>query len=78
MTPESLPLIGSVFRTGADDRVFDTLLILGPALLVVIALLGRQSVTIALAAGYVIVFLAHTVRNWVRTRRPPVDDSSRR
>ncbi len=78
MSPESLPLIGPVLRTGANDRLFDTLLLLGAPLLVVIALLGRQPITTLLAAGYVVLFLAHTVHNWTRTRRPPEGDHSRR
>ncbi|MFB6121004.1 MAG: hypothetical protein ABEJ68_07820 [Halobacteriaceae archaeon] len=57
---ERVPLVGGLLSAGADDRVFDVLLAAGPAVIGAIALFGRNAVTTALAAGYVLAFFGYT------------------
>lgn len=52
MQLEQIPLVGSLLAAGADDDVFDALLVLGPVIVIVITLLGRSPVSIALAVAY--------------------------
>lgn len=59
MRTDELPIISLVSNVGADDWIFDTLLILGPLVIVVIAALGRSLVTEVLAAIYIVVFVAY-------------------
>ncbi|MFB6183675.1 MAG: hypothetical protein ABEI96_03895 [Haloarculaceae archaeon] len=54
--PEWLPL-ESLFEYGADDRVFDWLIVYGVAQVVLIALVGRTLPTELLAGAYVCTFL---------------------
>ncbi|SFG35765.1 hypothetical protein SAMN04488063_1790 [Halopelagius inordinatus] len=59
MSVEDLPILGPVFDSGADDHVFDGLLLAGPLLLCVLALVGRTRVTTVIAAGYLLVFVGY-------------------
>ena len=54
MNPEELPVIGAVFRFGAQDRVLDSILILGPLVVVFFAVLGRSILTETVVALYVL------------------------
>ncbi|ELZ32451.1 hypothetical protein C474_06507 [Halogeometricum pallidum JCM 14848] len=66
MKPEDVPLVREIIRTGADDRVFDLLLVVGPLLVVLVALLGRSVVTTALAGGYLLAFVGYTLFKGLR------------
>lgn len=66
MSPEPLPLLDLIVRAGPEDRFFDSLLLVGPVLIVLIALLGRNPVTLSLAAGYIGAFATYTVFNSLR------------
>jgi hypothetical protein len=57
MNVRDIPIVGWIRRAGADDPVFDTLLILGPVLVLDIAVTGRSPVTVALATLYLVVFV---------------------
>ena len=59
MNPTEIPLLGSVLRSGARDRVFDAFLLCGPLLVALIAVVGRNPVTTAIAALYVLVFVGY-------------------
>ncbi|WP_336036524.1 hypothetical protein [Halobacterium yunchengense] len=61
MNVGDVPVVGEVVEAGADDRVFDGLLLAGPLVVALIAVLGRTPVTVAVAAGYVAVFVAYTL-----------------
>lgn len=61
MNLERIPLIGGVIESGADDRVFDGLLLSGPVLLVLLALVGRNLITEAIAALYIAVFVGYVI-----------------
>jgi len=56
-----VPGVGYVLSAGADDRVFDTLLLLGPPVVVLIALLHRSTVTEVIAGGYIAAFVLYTL-----------------
>jgi hypothetical protein len=66
MSVEDLPLIEQVLESGAQDRLFDGLLLAGPLVLAVIAVAGRSPLTQALAVAYIAVFGAHILRNAAR------------
>ena len=61
MNLRELPVVRTVSESGADDRVFDSLLLVGPVLVVSIAVFGRSVLTVALAAGYISVFLVYVL-----------------
>ncbi|GGM51212.1 hypothetical protein [Haloarcula argentinensis] len=56
MQLEEIPVIGSLLAAGADDRVFDAMLVLGPVIIIVITLLGRNLASLALAVAYTVGF----------------------
>ncbi|AGN01028.1 hypothetical protein L593_05395 [Salinarchaeum sp. Harcht-Bsk1] len=61
MNLDDLPVVSQVFESGADDRVFDSLLLLGPVVIVLIVLLGRSLLTAVLAVFYLGVFCGYVV-----------------
>lgn len=61
MNIDETPLLGPVLDAGADDRVFDGLLLAGPLLLCVLAAVGRTPITTVLAVGYLAVFVGYTL-----------------
>lgn len=66
MKLERLPVIRQVVDSGAEDRVFDGLVLAGPLVICLVAALGRSPVARGVAAGYVLVFVAHVLRNAAR------------
>lgn len=67
MTPslEDVPFLGSLSHE-SRGRGFDALILCGPLLIAVLALLGRSPLTTALAAGYVAAFVLYTLVKHVR------------
>jgi hypothetical protein len=61
MNPQNLPVVSYIFEVGADDRVFDSLLLAGPLLLGIIIVLNRSLFTELLAFGYIAIFVVYTV-----------------
>jgi len=61
-----IPFVSTVVDSGADDRVFDSLLLLGPVVIVVVTLLGRSLLTEAIALAYVCAFVAYVLYRGVR------------
>lgn len=61
-----IPLLAAVLESGADDRVFDSLLLLGPLVIVFVAILGRSLLTEAIALTYVGTFVAYVLYRGVR------------
>lgn len=59
MNAADVPVLGSLMRSGTRDRAFDVLLGLGPVLVALIALVGRNVFTTALAACYVLAFVGY-------------------
>jgi hypothetical protein len=63
MNAADLPLVGLVVRTGADDRVYDTAMVVGVLLLAGIAALGRTMLTEALVVAYLVAFSGYICYN---------------
>ncbi|AFO56356.1 MULTISPECIES: hypothetical protein [Natrinema] len=61
MKLSELPIVEEVFESGANDRVFDSLLLIGPVLIVGIAIVGRSLLTTGIAIAYVLFFVAYVV-----------------
>lgn len=59
MRLEQIPFVGPLLAAGADDHVFDALLVMGPVVIVAIAILGRTPVSISLAALYIGWFVGY-------------------
>jgi hypothetical protein len=61
MNRRDLPIVKAIFESGADDRIFDSLLLVGPLVVVVIAALGRSLLTELLAVAYLVVFIGYVL-----------------
>lgn len=59
MNPAELPVIKQVLESGADDRVYDSLVLAGPVIITVILLVGRSVITIGLALLYIALFVSY-------------------
>lgn len=68
ISPEDVPFLGSLSHEGRS-RGFDALILCGPLLIAVLALLGRSQLTTVLAAGYVAAFILYTLMKSVRYYR---------
>ena len=66
MMPRDLPVVSAVVEAGADDRIFDSLLLIGPLVIGLIVLLGRSFVTEAVAVVYIAVFIGYTLYRAIR------------
>jgi hypothetical protein len=66
MMPRDLPVVSAVVEAGADDRIFDLLLLIGPLVIGLIVLLGRSFVTEAVAVVYIAVFVGYTLYRAIR------------
>lgn len=63
MNPENLPYVGAVFRFGARDRVLDTYLVLGPLVILLFVILGRNLFTVLITGLYIFSFVAYVFYN---------------
>lgn len=61
MTPRSLPLIRFLNEAGPDDRVFDGMLLAGPIIIVIIAIVGRTNLTSGLVWLYIIAIFGYVL-----------------
>ena len=61
MNPRDLPVLSSIIEAGAQDPVFDGLLMLGPILIAVVAVLGRSLLTEAVVAAYIVAFVGYVL-----------------
>lgn len=59
--PATVPLLGTLSRAGADDRVIDGLMTCGPIIILLIVLFGRTVGTIALAVVYIVLFTVYVL-----------------
>ncbi|MFB6079429.1 MAG: hypothetical protein ABEJ81_00255 [Haloferacaceae archaeon] len=69
MRVESIPVVGPLLAAGADDRVFDALLLLGPVAIVAIAVLGRTTVSEAIAIVYTGGFVVYVLSKGLSPER---------
>lgn len=61
LQPEEIPIIGALLQFGERDRGYNVLILCGPLVITLLALLGRSIVTKLLAGGYVTAFVLYTV-----------------
>lgn len=66
MKLRNVPIVSDVFEAGADDRVFDSLLLIGPLVIGLIVLLGHSVVTETLAVAYIAVFITYALYQGIR------------
>ena len=66
MNPENFPYVGAVFRFGANDRVLDSILLLGPVVILVLVIFGRTAFTTILTASYIFAFTGYVIYNGLR------------
>ena len=64
--PRDLPVVSAVVEAGADDRIFDSLLLIGPLVIGLIVILGRSLVTEAVAIVYIATFVGYTLYRAIR------------
>lgn len=67
MKSRDIPVVSAVFEAGADDRIFDSLLLIGPLVIGLIVVLGRSLVTEAVAIAYIVAFVVYTLYRGVQT-----------
>lgn len=60
-----IPLVGWILASGPDDRVFDALLLIGPVIIALIALLGRSLVVEAIVVVFLVAIVGHVLTNWL-------------
>ncbi|AFO56271.1 MULTISPECIES: hypothetical protein [Natrinema] len=68
MSLDDLPIVGGFLEAGAEDRVFDLLLLVGPLLILFIAVAGRSPLTVGGAIAYCWFFIAHIIYRGVQKR----------
>ncbi len=61
MSIPEIPFVHQIRDWGPDDRIFDTLLLVGPLVIAVFVLVGRTSVTMGLAATYLVAFVTYVL-----------------
>lgn len=61
-----LPLVAYVLESGANDRVFDFLLLVGPAVIVLVAIVGRTLATVGISVAYLVFFVAYVLYKGLR------------
>ncbi|SEV84146.1 hypothetical protein [Natrinema salifodinae] len=66
MNVDDVPIVGEILESGAEDRVFDSLLLVGPFLIVLIAIVGRSPITSAIAIAYLLFFVAYVLYRGLR------------
>lgn len=66
MNPEEIPFVGAVFRFGARDRVLDTILLLGPVVVLAFAVFGRNLLTTGITGLYILSFIGYVLYKSIR------------
>ncbi|WP_158855089.1 hypothetical protein [Halorhabdus sp. CUG00001] len=69
MNLADLPIVGTVYESGADDRVYDGLLLAGPVVIVLVVVLetiieqstGTELLAELFAIAYIAVFLGYVL-----------------
>jgi len=67
MKSRDIPVVSAVLEAGADDRVFDSLLLTGPLVIGLVVVFGRSLVTEAVVIAYIAAFVGYTLYRGVRT-----------
>lgn len=74
MKLRSVPGVSDLFEAGADDRVFDSLLFVGPLVIGLIVVLNRSVATEALAVAYIAVFVIYSLYRGLRENTGRMSD----
>ncbi|MFB6072038.1 MAG: hypothetical protein ABEJ88_03630 [Halobacterium sp.] len=61
MKRDDVPVVRHMADIGPQDPVFDSLILLGPIVIVAVAAVGRNAATTALAVGYLASFVLYTL-----------------
>jgi len=61
MNVDDVPIVSSVVDAGPSDRVFDSLLLVGPLVIGLVVLLGTNVLTRVIAGAYIGLFVAYVV-----------------
>ncbi|QLG50310.1 hypothetical protein [Natrinema halophilum] len=61
MSLDDLPIVDDPLEAGAEDRVFDSLLLVGPLLILFIAIAGRSPLTTGGAIAYCWFFISYII-----------------
>ncbi len=63
LVPTDLASVSFLSWAGDRDPIYDLLILTGPILILLIALLGRMWLTTGLAIGYLLVFVGHLLHS---------------
>lgn len=66
MSLRDLPIFTAVLESGAEDRVFDALLLAGPGIILVIIFGGRSILTTGITIAYLVFFVAYVLYHGMR------------
>lgn len=66
MTPKDIPYVGAVFRFGAHDHVLDSILLLGPVVILTFVILGRTPLTAVVTVLYILSFVGYVIYKGIR------------
>lgn len=69
MQLRDIPFIGPLLEAGAEDSVFDALLLLGPIAILLITMMGRTWLSVLIAVGYTGTFLGYILYKGIRSPR---------
>lgn len=61
MNPKEIPLVGAVLQYGAEDRVLDWILVLGPVVVTSFVVFGRNAATTGVVALYLLSFVGYVL-----------------
>ncbi len=68
MNLADVPIVGELLEAGAEDRVFDSLLLAGPILVLLIAVVGRSTLTTGIVVAYLLFFVGYVLYRGVSDR----------
>ena len=66
MRASDIPVLSHVSESGPDDRVFDSLLLVGPLIIALIAGLGRTFLTHAIAISYITLLVIYILSQGIQ------------
>lgn len=61
MRASDVPVLSHVAESGPDDRVFDSLLLVGPLIIALIAALGRTFLTHTISISYILLLVIYVL-----------------
>lgn len=77
MKPRDVPLVDQIVESGADDHVYDTFMLMGPLVLVIVAVVGRTLLTEVVVGAHLLAFTTYVVYNAITTGGAESETGSR-